>query len=100
MGFLASIAAVIMGWIPEGTFDIYHALLISASAVLTASFASFVLGTSILRCFLSCFCFFKLWYPKFPFYFLGIIMVVVIIISHRYKINPDSKKLPISLFFF
>jgi solute carrier family 41 len=49
VGFLASIAAVIMGWIPEGTFDIYHALLISASAVLTASFASFVLGTSLFK---------------------------------------------------
>lgn len=47
VGFLASIAAVIMGWIPEGSFDIYHALLISASAVLTASFASFVLGECI-----------------------------------------------------
>ncbi|EFX82802.1 hypothetical protein DAPPUDRAFT_302359 [Daphnia pulex] len=69
VGFLASIAAVIMGWIPEGTFDIYHALLISASAVLTASFASFV---------------------------LGIIMVVVIIISHRYKINPDNVATPIA----
>lgn len=38
------VVAVIMGWIPEGIFDIYHALLISASAVLTASIASFVLG--------------------------------------------------------
>ncbi|KZS14528.1 Solute carrier family 41 member 2 [Daphnia magna] len=69
VGFLASIAAVIMGWIPEGSFDIYHALLISASAVLTASFASFV---------------------------LGIIMVVVIIISHRFNINPDNVATPIA----
>ena len=33
-----------MGWIPDGEFDIYHALLISASAVLTASIASLILG--------------------------------------------------------
>ena len=57
-------AAVIMGWIPEGKFDVYHGMLISASAVLTASIASFV---------------------------LGLIMVGVIVFSHKYKINPDSK---------
>ena len=45
VGFLASAAAVIMGWIPEGKFDVYHGMLISASAVLTASIASFALGT-------------------------------------------------------
>lgn len=44
VGFLASAAAVIMGWIPEGKFDVYHGMLISASAVLTASIASFALG--------------------------------------------------------
>lgn len=69
VGFLASIAAVIMGWIPEGVFNIYHALLISASAVLTASIASLV---------------------------LGVIMVVVIILSHKYDINPDNVATPIA----
>ena len=50
VGFCASIAAVLMGWIPEGKFDIFHGLLISASAVLTASIASFVLGTFSKKC--------------------------------------------------
>jgi solute carrier family 41 len=37
-------AAMIMGWIPEGKFDIDHGLLLCASSLVTASLASFVLG--------------------------------------------------------
>jgi solute carrier family 41 len=44
VGFLASLAAVIMGWVPEGKFDLAHGLLLCASSVVTASLASFVLG--------------------------------------------------------
>ncbi len=44
MGFLAAVAAMVLGWIPEGKFDLHHAFLLGASSVLTASFASFVLG--------------------------------------------------------
>ena len=46
VGFLASVAAVIMGWIPAGEFDMLHALLLCAGALVTASFASFILGMS------------------------------------------------------
>lgn len=69
VGFLASIAAVVMGWIPDGVFDVYHALLISASAVLTASIASLV---------------------------LGVIMVLVIILSYKFSVNPDNVATPIA----
>jgi solute carrier family 41 len=69
VGFLASVAAVVMGWIPDGVFDIYHGLLISAAAVMTASLASFV---------------------------LGVIMALVIVFSHRYHINPDNVATPIA----
>lgn len=44
VGFLASVAAVVMGWIPEGQFNFLHALLMCAGALVTASFASFILG--------------------------------------------------------
>lgn len=44
MGFLASIAAVVFGWIPDGHFSIPHAFLLCASSVATASIASLVLG--------------------------------------------------------
>lgn len=44
VGFLASVVAMIMGWIPEGKFNIHHGLLLCASSVLTAAVASFVLG--------------------------------------------------------
>lgn len=44
VGFLASIAAVIFGWIPDGHFSIPHAFLLCASSVATAFIASLVLG--------------------------------------------------------
>ncbi|XP_059052637.1 solute carrier family 41 member 1-like [Achroia grisella] len=69
VGFLAAMAAVAMGWIPYGEFDIHHALLLCASSVLTASFASFV---------------------------LGLIMIGVIVISRKLYINPDNIATPIA----
>lgn len=44
VGFLASLAAMIMGWVPEGKFDLNHGMLLCASSLVTASLASFVLG--------------------------------------------------------
>uniref|UniRef100_A0A9J8AMV4 Solute carrier family 41 member n=1 Tax=Cyprinus carpio carpio TaxID=630221 RepID=A0A9J8AMV4_CYPCA len=43
VGFLASIAAVIFGWIPEGNFKMGHAILLCASSVATAFIASLLL---------------------------------------------------------
>lgn len=48
MGFLASVAAVILGWIPDGHFDINHALVLCTSSVVTASIASFALGSFLI----------------------------------------------------
>ncbi|KAL0871296.1 hypothetical protein ABMA27_005045 [Loxostege sticticalis] len=69
VGFLAASAAVAMGWIPKGQFDIHHALLLCASSVLTASFASFV---------------------------LGLIMIGVVVVSRKININPDNIATPIA----
>lgn len=69
VGFLASTVAVVMGWIPDGVFDIYHGLLISAASVATASATSLV---------------------------LGVVMVLVIVGSHRFNINPDNVATPIA----
>lgn len=44
VGFLASIAAVIFSWIPEGHFRLGHAVLLCASSVATAFIASLLLG--------------------------------------------------------
>lgn len=68
VGLLASLAAVVLGWIPEALFDIHHALLLCASALVTASVASF---------------------------FLGLVMVAVILLSKRMNINPDNVATPI-----
>ena len=80
-----------MGWIPEGSFNIYHTFLISASAVLTASIASLVLGNvfSLISMYnLSTFPYFEC--------VAGVIMVFVIIISHKFHINPDNVATPIA----
>lgn len=69
VGFLASLAAVIFGWIPNGDFDLSHALLLCASSLLTAFGASFI---------------------------LGLIMVGVILFSRQFSINPDNVATPIA----
>ncbi|XP_036613736.1 solute carrier family 41 member 1 isoform X2 [Trichosurus vulpecula] len=69
VGFLASIAAVIFGWIPDGHFSISHAVLLCASSVSTAFIASLV---------------------------LGMIMIGVIIGSRKIGINPDNVATPIA----
>ncbi|XP_019735067.1 solute carrier family 41 member 1 [Hippocampus comes] len=69
VGFLASIAAVIFGWIPEGHFRLGHAVLLCASSVATAFIASLL---------------------------LGIIMIGVIIASRKVGINPDNVATPIA----
>ncbi|XP_013772567.1 solute carrier family 41 member 1-like [Limulus polyphemus] len=69
VGFLASLFAMIMGWIPEGKFDIHHGLLLCASSLLTASIASLA---------------------------LGLLMVAVVILSVKCHINPDNIATPIA----
>lgn len=66
---LGAFAAVGMGLIPNGNFDIFHALLVCASALATASTASFILDN---------------------------IMIGVILVSRRLKINPDNIATPIA----
>ncbi|NWY03312.1 S41A1 protein, partial [Nothoprocta ornata] len=97
VGFLASIAAVIFGWIPDGHFSIDHAVLLCASSVATAFIASLVLGKSTLCAPL----------PELPgspwphavfflFVALGMIMIGVIIGSRKMGINPDNVATPIA----
>lgn len=69
VGLLASLAAIILGWIPEAQFDICHALLLCASALVTASVASFL---------------------------LSLVMVAVILLSKQINIDPDNIATPIA----
>lgn len=69
VGFLASLAAVIFGWIPSGQINIKHALLLCASSVVTAFGASFI---------------------------LSLIMIGVIMFSRHFNINPDNVATPIA----
>jgi solute carrier family 41 len=44
VGLLAAVFAIVLGWVPEGKFNLLHGLLLCTSSVLTAGIASFVLG--------------------------------------------------------
>ncbi|XP_043943765.1 solute carrier family 41 member 2 [Protopterus annectens] len=72
VGFLAAVAAVVLGWIPEGMFRWDYALLLCSSSVATASIASLL---------------------------QGIIMVGVIVGSKKTGINPDNVATPIAASF-
>ncbi|XP_059165541.1 solute carrier family 41 member 1-like isoform X2 [Physella acuta] len=69
VGFLSSLTAMVLGWIPKGEFNIQHAFLLCASSMFTAAVASFALGS---------------------------IMVIVVLISRFFKINPDNVATPIA----
>ncbi|XP_067284551.1 solute carrier family 41 member 2 [Pseudorasbora parva] len=72
IGFLAAVAAVVLGWIPEGKFQMGHAVLLCSSSVATAFIASML---------------------------QGIIMVGVIVGSKKTGINPDNVATPIAASF-
>ncbi|XP_028934799.1 solute carrier family 41 member 2 [Ornithorhynchus anatinus] len=72
VGFLAAVAAVILGWIPEGKYRLDHSILLCSSSVATAFIASLL---------------------------QGIIMVGVIVGSKKTGINPDNVATPIAASF-
>ncbi|PIK53003.1 putative solute carrier family 41 member 1 [Apostichopus japonicus] len=69
VGFLAAVVAVLFGWLPDGEFSLDDVLLLCASSLVTASLASGILGS---------------------------VMVVVILISRKLRINPDNIATPIA----
>ncbi len=44
IGFLAAVVAIVLGWIPEGKFQMSHAVLLCSSSVATAFIASLLQG--------------------------------------------------------
>ncbi|KAL3289437.1 hypothetical protein HHI36_022862 [Cryptolaemus montrouzieri] len=69
VGFLASIAAVLLALVPTGIINFRHVLLLCASSVVTALGASFI---------------------------LGLVMIGVILFSKSFSINPDNVATPIA----
>ncbi|XP_012875471.1 PREDICTED: solute carrier family 41 member 2 [Dipodomys ordii] len=72
VGFLAAVAAIVLGWIPEGKYYLSHSILLCSSSVATAFIASLL---------------------------QGIIMVGVIVGSKKTGINPDNVATPIAASF-
>jgi len=69
VGFLASLCGLAMGWLPIAKAHYEQALLLCASAIVTASLASFV---------------------------LALIMVIVIVAARKFRCNPDNIATPIA----
>ena len=69
VGSLAAFAAVVMGWILDGEFNIHHATLLCASSLVTATLASLILGS---------------------------VMAAVVVCSRKCNINPDNVATPIA----
>lgn len=69
VGFLSSIFAIVLNLILRGQLEVNHALLLITSSVLTASFASLILGCLVIG---------------------------VIVLSKSYQINPDNVATPIA----
>merc|ERR1719193_57180 len=69
LGFLASLCGLAMGWLPIAKAHYEQALLLCASAIVTASLASFV---------------------------LALIMVIVIVLARKFRCNPDNIATPIA----
>lgn len=69
VGCLAAFAAVVMGWVLDGEFNIHHATLLCASSLVTATLASLILGS---------------------------LMVAVVVCSRKCNVNPDNVATPIA----
>ncbi|CAL1267589.1 unnamed protein product [Larinioides sclopetarius] len=69
LGLIASAFASVVGWIREGELNIHNMLLLSSSSLVTASVASFVLGS---------------------------ITIFVVVYSRKLNINPDNIAAPIA----
>jgi solute carrier family 41 len=67
--FLASAFAMVLAWVPKGQIDWGHAALLCASSLTTAALASFILSG---------------------------IMIIVVLTSRRYNVNPDNIATPIA----
>lgn len=69
VGSLAAFAAVILGWVLDGEFNIHHATLLCASSLVTATLASLILGS---------------------------VMAAVVVCSRKCNVNPDNVATPIA----
>lgn len=69
VAFLASLFAVLMGYLTESRFDSGHAVMLCASSLVTASVASLLLGS---------------------------LMVGVVVLARRWHLNPDNVATPIA----
>ncbi|XP_078493323.1 solute carrier family 41 member 1-like [Ciona intestinalis] len=69
VAFLASLVAIVFGWIPDGKWEMNHAIILCAGSLLTGAIASCL---------------------------LGLVMIAVIIGSRKLGINPDNVATPIA----
>lgn len=92
--FIVGVFAISIGAAMSGEFHFDHAMLLVASSIFTATSSCFVLGefryllTAILIFFIKNTWFFVL--------FLDFVLVAVILLSNRFKMNPDNLATPLA----
>nr|CAB3266281.1 solute carrier family 41 member 1-like [Phallusia mammillata] len=69
IAFLASLVAMVLGWIPDGKWETNDAIILCAGSLLTGAIASCL---------------------------LGLVMIMVILLSRKLGINPDNVATPIA----
>lgn len=93
--FCAAIFAIVVGaFINEQGFEFDHAMLVIASGMFTATSASFVLGESIIQYPVVQFS--SISFNVFSLTSLDFVLVAVIILSKKYKMNPDNLATPLA----
>ena len=89
VGFFAALVSIAMGWVPQGHLNLRHALVLCSSSTSTASIASLGLGMHRSSRFQ------RTRANPLPAR-LGAIMVIVVVVSHKCRVNPDNIATPIA----
>lgn len=96
--FIVAVFAMTVGGIMNGTFEWSHAVLLVAASMFTATSSCFVLGKTdfptppslrLIFALFSMHLIFHLFYADF-------VLVAVILLSHRYRLNPDNCATPLA----
>lgn len=106
--FIVAVFAICVGGAMKKEFIFSHAMLLISSSMFTATLSCFVLGMH--QVLIKTMCFSLVWrkliliviYLDFPFFFLVVVacidfvLVAVILLSHRFHMNPDNLATPLA----
>lgn len=95
--FLVSLFAISVGAIMNGPLRLEHVMLLTSSAMFTATSSCFVLGLRQFMKFYLRELFKGEVHPFFFFvFFTDFVLVAVILLSQKYRLNPDNMATPLA----